>query len=584
MDYIFKDWQDRLSEFASSVKKDLDEIRKCKAEMQQMKLELASMKKGRVISDNERLILSAPEIIIGHVDEGGMLKEGSASHIIVRGTQVDVHGIGQGGQVAMRAPSIRQIAEDPGSDGRERVVYSNSEVVSQARNITLQSNDVEGMFSDYPGSTGGSGILIHADQEVKIDASVSSEKKEERLSALISQLKARNGDLEKQAMQHKISFAQIIASMETLLAKRSLLLVDNETVRTSFEMIGDLNGQIDQMSLSLSEEVRSYADVLSLLAETSRQLKCLDEEKGKIKKGDAYKKNYTGAHVSIDGEHIELKSVDGDGNLRENEASGISLKANVVSVAALEADGSLKKEGKLNINTKNVEISTADNKDMKYDDQGELTSAMHATEGDVIIRSKNISLESLDYELADKELKEKALTKDGKISIRAEKTDLSAVNTEGKAAGSISLNAKDVSLKAMDTDKESHEDKEPAQGGKVQLLAENMFMGEKDKSKQLQMVSEAISLAAANELKAQQGEEKAVFKLSDEKMAVTASEVSVKGKTAIEGDTQIKGDAEVDGSTKVSGDSEVKGEVKASKGTFDKLEAKASFKSRNIMD
>ena len=266
------------------------------------------------------------------------------------------------------------------------------------------------MFSDYPGSTGGSGILIHADQEVKIDASVSSEKKEERLSALISQLKARNGDLEKQAMQHKISFAQIIASMETLLAKRSLLLVDNETVRTSFEMIGDLNGQIDQMSLSLSEEVRSYADVLSLLAETSRQLKCLDEEKGKIKKGDAYKKNYTGAHVSIDGEHIELKSVDGDGNLRENEASGISLKANVVSVAALEADGSLKKEGKLNINTKNVEISTADNKDMKYDDQGELTSAMHATEGDVIIRSKNISLESLDYELADKELKEKALT------------------------------------------------------------------------------------------------------------------------------------------------------------------------------
>ena len=513
-----------------------------------------------------------------------MLKEGSASHIIVRGTQVDVHGIGQGGQVAMRAPSIRQIAEDPGSDGRERVVYSNSEVVSQARNITLQSNDVEGMFSDYPGSTGGSGILIHADQEVKIDASVSSEKKEERLSALISQLKARNGDLEKQAMQHKISFAQIIASMETLLAKRSLLLVDNETVRTSFEMIGDLNGQIDQMSLSLSEEVRSYADVLSLLAETSRQLKCLDEEKGKIKKGDAYKKNYTGAHVSIDGEHIELKSVDGDGNLRENEASGISLKANVVSVAALEADGSLKKEGKLNINTKNVEISTADNKDMKYDDQGELTSAMHATEGDVIIRSKNISLESLDYELADKELKEKALTKDGKISIRAEKTDLSAVNTEGKAAGSISLNAKDVSLKAMDTDKESHEDKEPAQGGKVQLLAENMFMGGKDKSKQLQMVSEAISLAAANELKAQQGEEKAVFKLSDEKMAVTASEVSVKGKTAIEGDTQIKGDAEVDGSTKVSGDSEVKGEVKASKGTFDKLEAKASFKSRNIMD
>ena len=591
MDYIFKDWQDRLLEFESSVKKDLDEIRKCKAEMQQMKLELASMKKGRVISDNERLILSAPEIIIGHVDEGGLLKEGCASHVIVRGTQVDVHGIGEGGKVDMRAPSIRQIAEDPGSDGNERVVYSHSEVVSQARNITLQSNDAEGMFSDYPGSTGGSGILIHADQEVKIDASVSSEKKEKRLSSLISQLKERNGHLEEQVMQHKLSFTQMIASMESLLTKRKLLLVDNETVRTSYELIGDLNDQIDQMSLSLSEEVRSYADVLSLLAETSRQLKCLDEEKGKIKKGDAYKKNYTGAHVSIDGEYISLTSVDGEGNLRDNEASGISLKANAISVAALEADGSLKKEGKLSVNTKNVEITTADNKEMKYDEKsGEITAAKHPVEGDVLIRSKNITLESTDYEVADKELKEKALTAGGKISVRAEKTLISATDTEGKAAGTISLNAKDVSLKSMDVDKDSREDKAPSEGGKVQLTAENMLLGEKDKSKQLQMVSEAISLAADKTLKAVQGDNKAVIELSSENASVTASKVGVKAETSIEGETQIKGDTkikgdtEVDGSAKVSGDADVKGEVKASKGTFDKLEAKMSFKSMNIQD
>ncbi len=590
MGYIFKDWQDKLLEFESSVKKDLDEIRKCKAEMQQMKLEMASMKKGRYISDNERLILSAPEIIIGHVDEGGLLKEGCASHVIVRGTQVDVHGIGEGGQVDMRAPSIRQIAEDPGSDGHERVVYPRSEVVSQARNITLQSSDAEGLFSDIPGSTGGSGIFIHADKHVKIDASVSSESKEEQLAKLLGKLKERSQELEKQATKHKLSFGLMIGQMEKLLAKRKLLVVDDQMVRSSFDILEDINGQIELMSLQMTEEVRSYADVLSLLAETSRQLKCLDAEKGKIKKGDAYKKNYTGAHVSIDGEYISLTSVDGEGNLRDNKDSGIALKANAVNVAALEADGSLKKEGKLSVNAKNVEITTADNKEMKYDDQGQLTAAKHPVEGDVLIRSKNITLESTDYEVADKKLKEKTLTAGGKISVRAEKTLLSATDTEGKATGTISLNAKDVSLKSMDVDKDSRADKAPAEGGKVQLLAENMLLGEKDKSKQLQMVSEAISLAAAKELKAQQGEEKAVVKLSDEKTAITASEVSVKAKTAIEGDTQIKGetkikgDTEVDGSTKVSGDSEVKGEVKASKGTFDKLEAKMSFKSMNIQD
>ena len=502
MDYIFKDWLEKLSKFESSVKKDLEEIRKCKAEMQQMKLEMANEQKGRFISDDERLILSAPEIIIGHVDQGGALLEGKGSIVVVRGTQVDVHGIGEGGHVAIKASNISQTAEDPGSDGRERVVYPSSRIVSQARNITLQSNDAKGLFSDIPGTTGGSGILIHADQQLKVEAAQSSEQKEKRLSELVSELKKRSGDLQKQAMQHKLSFGLMIAEMEKLLTERQLLLVDDVTVRSGYTALGDINEKVELMSLQMTEEVRSYADVLSLLAETSRQLKCLDEEKGKIKKGDAYKKNYTGAHVSIDGEYISLTSVDGEGNLRDNKDSGIALKANAVSVAALEADGSLKKEGKLSVNTKTVEITTADNKDMKYDEKsGEITTAQHPTEGDVLIRSKNITLESTDYEVADKELKEKALTQGGKISIRAEKALLSATDTEGKAAGSISLNAKDVSLKAMDTDKESHEDKEPAQGGKLQLLAENMLLGEKDKSKQLQMVSEAISLAAAKELK-----------------------------------------------------------------------------------
>lgn len=591
MDYIFKDWQDKLSKFESSVKKDLEEIRKCKAEMQQMKLEMANEQKGRFISDDERLILSAPEIIIGHVDQGGTLLEGKGSIVVVRGTQVDVHGVGEGGHVAIKASNISQTAEDPGSDGRERVVYSSSRIVSQARNITLQSNDAKGLFSDIPSSTGGSGILIHADQQLKIEAAQSSELKEKRLTELVGQLKERNDDLQQQVMQHKVSFGLMIAEMEKLLKERELLLVDDVSVRSGYTLLGDINAKVEMMSLQMTEEVRSYADVLSLLAETSRQLKCLDEEKGKIKKGDAYKKNYTGAHVSIDGEYISLTSVDGEGNLRDNEASGISLKANAISVAALEADGSLKKEGKLSVNTKNVEITTADNKEMKYDEKsGEITAAKHPVEGDVLIRSKNITLESTDYEVADKELKEKALTAGGKISVRAEKTLISATDTEGKAAGTISLNAKDVSLKSMDVDKDSREDKAPAEGGKVQLTAENMLLGEKDKSKQLQMVSEAISLTADKTLKAVQGDSKAVVELSGENASVTASKVGVKAETSIEGETQIKGatkikgDTEVDGSAKVSGDADVKGEVKASKGTFEKLEAKLSFKSMNIQD
>ena len=48
MDYIFKEWEDRLSHFADSVEKDLEEIRKCKVDIQRMQLDItAEVQKGR---------------------------------------------------------------------------------------------------------------------------------------------------------------------------------------------------------------------------------------------------------------------------------------------------------------------------------------------------------------------------------------------------------------------------------------------------------------------------------------------------------------------------------------------------------
>ena len=114
MDYIFEEWEKKLSTFESSVEKDLAEIRKCKAEMQQMKLDVvAELQKGRYVRDSQRLVLSAPEIIIGNVDRSGTLFAGGST-VIVRGTQVGVEGAGEGGRLDLRAPSIREIAEDRG--------------------------------------------------------------------------------------------------------------------------------------------------------------------------------------------------------------------------------------------------------------------------------------------------------------------------------------------------------------------------------------------------------------------------------------------------------------------------------------
>jgi hypothetical protein len=600
MDYIFKEWQEKLSKYESSIQKELAELRKCKAEVQQMRLEAVGKRKGRYIFDDERLILSAPEIIIGNVDQGGALLEGKGSAVIVRGTQVDVHGVGEGGQVAVHASSIRHIAEDPGSDGHEHVVYPLSEVVSQARNITLQSNNAEDMFTEPPLSTGNSGIRIHADERLEIEAAVSSENKEKRLKALLSELKNRNTDLEKQMMKHKQSFSQMVASMEKLLAERQVLAADNDIVRASYIETEKLNDEIDLLSFSLSQEVRSYADVISLLAETNRQIKCLNKEKDRIKKGDDFKQTSTGASVSITGEKVNIVSADGDANLRDNEGAGLSLTANDVVIASRKttittadltsathvaegdviitsknitlesmdyetADQKLKekaltKDGKISVRAKTVEVSTENSANVEVDEKGKKTKAHYTAEGDVIVRSKTVTVEGVDYDLENGELKEKALTKDSSLTLRSEKMSLSATDSEGKATGSISVNAKNVGVKSMDVNKDSRADSELAKDGKVKIASEQLFVGAKGKSKKLQIVSEEVGLFADKTLEAQQADGKSVLQLSGGNAALAGSK------------------------TEIYGDTEVKSELKTPKATVDNLEAKTSFKSKNISD
>ena len=637
MDYIFKDWEEKLSKFESSVEKDLAEIRKCKAEMQQMKLDVvAELQKGRYVRDTQRLVLSAPEIIIGNVDRSGTLFAGG-SKVIVRGTQVGVEGAGEGGRLDLRAPSIREIAEDPGTDGREHVVGSLSEVVSQARNIIIQSDDAEGTFSAPAGPTGGSGVRIHADKTIDVHAAMTAESREERLEALISETEKQKDYLKEQADAHKSSFNDLKKEMEELIEKRDKLSEDYDNVRTNYQEIRKASEEIEALSMSITEETYAYSEILALLAEANRRLKCFKDEKSKIKKGDDFKKKPTGASVNITGENINLTSADGEHNLRDNKESGVTISANTVGIISMDKEGALNKEGRVSIVAKNIEMATAGTADLKFDDEGKLEKGTFAAEGDFKLTSKNITFESVDYEVADKkykekqltddskiklraktievstensanvevdeqgkmtkanytsegdiivrsktltvasvdtdiengEAKEKALTAEGKVAIRAEKMDLSATDTEGKATGSVSINAKAVSVKSMDVEKEKRTDDKLAEGSTMTIVSEKLFVGAKSKdvkSKKVQVMSEEIGAFADKTLEIQQDEGKDLVQLDGGNASLGGSKTEIYGETTINGKT------------------EVKDELKAPKATIDNVEVKSAFKSPNIQD
>ena len=407
----------------------------------------------------------------------------------------------------------------------------------------------------------------------------------------------------------KSSFQELSKELESLLADKEKLAGDDDDVRAKYEDIGDLSEQIETTSMALTEQTYAYAEVLSLLAETNRQLKCFKDEKSKIVKGDDFKKQSTGSGVNVTGETIRLTSADGEGNLRDNEGSGISMTANRVGIAAVEAEGQLKENGQVSITAKNIAVATAGRADADFDDEGTLTKAAYTAEGDFTLKSKNITIESVDYEVADSKFKEKQLTADSKIKLRAKTIE---VSTEGSAnvevddrgqltkasytaEGDIIVRSKTFTLESTDNDLENGEAKEKAltAGGQVKvrapkmefsgtdtegkladgstmvLASDKMFVGgtSKDvKGKKLQAVSEEMGLFADKTFEAQQGDGKAVVQLDGGNTAVGGSTNAVFGDTTINGKTDIKGD------------------VTAPKATIDNVEAKSSFKSTNIQD
>ena len=560
-DNVLSDWKKLLGDFQSSVTKDLKEIRKHKAEIQQLKAEIfRRLDGGKVIRDEQRIILSAPEIVIGNVDAGGDLS-GDGGIVVIKGSNVMLDGVGESGSILNRAAVIIQQAVDPGIDGMEAVVQSNSAIVSQAKNIVLQSNDSKDCFSQAP-DIGEVGIRIHSDTTLEMDASVSAEKRKKEIDSRLTELKSAKLKLTTQTTQDKLSLEAKMLALDAFSKPYEELSANETLIRVSYTELQKMQDQVREQLLDVYKDSTDFYRSLSELAEINRQIDALEAEERTIKVGDDFKKSTTNAALTVSAEHIDMLTIDGDGNFKENKEAGIRINSPRMDVTMQKEDGSLAENSALNVQVEQVTVSTADPK----------VSGQNAdlpAGGSVSIYSKDINLLALDAELKDGKINEKALAREGKITLRAEKQEISATDTEGKATGSVDINAKAVELKSMDVDKDKRTDKELAKGSSMLLLSEKMYVGAKDdkaKSKSLQAVSEELGLFADKTLEAQQDKGKALVQLAGGNTAIGGSKTEIYGATTIQAKTEIKD------------------ELKAPKATIDNIEAKSSFKSTNISD
>ena len=631
MAYIFEEWKTLLDKFQQCVDKGVEEMHQQKAEVQQIKTDIFNrLDRGAYYRNEQRIVISAPEIVIGNVDKRGALNGGEMGTVIIKGSDVALEGVGDTGRIVSRAPIIHQKAVNPGIDGHENVVCNMSEIVSQACDIVIHSSDAKEEFSQTPPHAGRGGISLHADKRFNIEAAVSAEGRKMQIEASIMGLDTQSKDLKKSAEAQKKTVYGILQDMIKLAEKEEKLNVSKDYgTFTNLTDISKVHEQMEALLPSVYRSTQTFIELESELAEVNRRKKALEKEKDAIKTGDDFKKKSTGASMSVVAESISVATADGDGNLHTNLEAGISVRTPRMGLSmhddqgALAKDGyfsvsaqditlntvnpkdkgkewpvegkvkihskdinleaidykmndkgklwekELTKEGKITMSAKTVEVSTANPKGIERDEKGKLTKGEYQGDGDVIIRSKSVTVESLDYEVKDGKLTTKALTKDSKLGIRTEKTIVIAADAEGKATGSINLNAKAVSVKSMDVDKEKLTDSKLAAGSTMTLVSEKMYVGAKSKdvkSKKVQTVSEEIGAFADKTLEMQQGDGKAAVQLDGGNAAMGGSKTQVYGETTINGKT------------------EVKDELKAPKVVGDSIEAKSAFKSKNISD
>ena len=548
MDYIFDEWKKVLENFQNSVSKDLEEIHKQKDAVQQMKTDIFDhLDSGRYITDDERIVISAPEIVIGNVDKSGMLK--GSGKVIIRGSTINVEGTGKSGTITQRAPIIQQKAVDPGIDGLEDVVYPNSAIISQARAITLESSDSKDAFSEEPAILGESGIRIHADKTLQVEAATSADHHKENVEKRLEALKEQKDELKKRSDNSKKDIDKFFKDLKKLMDQEEDLNGSNDLIRVKMLDMEKIRIEVENITPALYRATSDFVQAVSRMAEVSRQITALETEKNAIKTGDAFQKESTGASLSLIGESIDILNRDGDGMLRTNPGAGINVHTPRMSIGMEKEDGTLVEDSSFDLTSQYVTIDTGNaNKD---------GSQVSAT-GSVAILSKEISLEAMDYEKKDEEYNEKGLAANGKISIAAKTIEVSAASPSGvehdddghvkkgsyKAEGDIIMKSKNITMETVDYDVEggNAKTKAVAQGSKLLLLAETITAGmeTKDfKSKKIEATSE---------------------ELADGKMNLASSGNEVKGKT------------------------EFKDAVQGTELTMNKVEAKQSFKSMNIKD
>ena len=315
-------------------------------------------------------------------------------------------------------------------------------------------------------------------------------------------------------------------------------------------MMSILQNEYKLKEQALISHVTAYIHTVSEWAESKRTHAALTQMKDDLQAKEAqFKDDVNTSKVTIQGERISIETRDGDNNGKTHANAGLTINAPHVRVSSYDNVQALIDGSVINLSTQQLNIDTI--APGQPDNNGE-SEAKLSDKGHVTITTKTVLLQGIDQKVKQEEGKDKytetAVAKDSRLSVLMEHIDMGATQTtDGKIMGDITLNAKDITLHAMDQDIDQdsgkRSDKEMAAETKLTLQAADIVLGnikDEDKSQSITLKTDKLASTAKTSISLTQGEDKATLKLEGGKMTQKSETTEIDSKTTIKQATELK--------------------------------------------
>ena len=519
----YNDWLHTLQEYKESIHKDLTEMLRCKDEIQKMKKEFIEQYcDGLYLRDDKRIIISAPEIIIGNVYPDGTLMDSPDECTKVTVRTGCLHNESKR-EIINKSPSIEHYCVSPGIDGNESRVTSLSSFLVHSESITLQSEKSEGTLAEnaLALATRGS-IKILADENITMAAQPPMTNRKDTID---DQIRQRNE--EKERLEHTV-----LPSMDKLKANLQSYdaAMDEKKQNKYIRDCADFQRVCRTKRDALGKDLVIFQNTVSKLAAIEYEIKHLNEQKKRIEQD--MNRGYTPSSIEIKSGSTSIRAIDADQKMCTYQGSGVSVISKFTNFKALDDEGGIIDGSLFNVNTQKIKLNTNNTK--KGANPGALDIP---AEGSINLCSKEIEMKSVDYERKDENaaITIKSLTKGSCIKMLTENVTMQTNDEKGKATGKVRVNSKLIKLETNDINPDNGTIIGPSNEGRINMIAHTVAGGyptsgkDADKSS-LILGAGNVSVNGAKKTEIKQDNDKAMLQMESGKSYLKSEQNEIIGK------------------------------------------------------